>query len=191
MEYCHSRGEIAIMIQMDAIGLDKALAQLKALGGFIGMVKGAEFYGRTRRDSGKNNADVLDWLTEGGRDIQKMGSKEMDRAAKALAKEAERRLQHLPTGISQKRAVEILAAAYRDAGKEILEILTERIKKEITSDGNQAKKVTPEYAAERRRKYGVPDSAVFKATGQLLDNVNPSNNNVSRIKILIGRIFGK
>lgn len=149
-----------------------------------------------------DNNDVILYLAKGGRDIRFNKSDEqrmivefkrqIDKELARLIRRNNRIARTLRTRMSKSingkkfktKTGKILkvkqmadTAAVFGLRKAMLygkETMVTRIQTQETTDAGAAKAVTPQYARARARKYGVPNSTslVFKATGQLLDNIN-------------------
>lgn len=149
-----------------------------------------------------DNNDVILYLAKGGRDIRFDSSDEhrmivefkrqIDKKLALLIRRNNRIARTLRTRMSNTAAgkkyktktgkilrVKRMAdtAAIFGLRKAMLygkEKMATRLVTQETTDAGAAKAVTKQYAAARARKYGVPNSTslVFKATGQLLDNIN-------------------
>ena len=70
-----------------------------------------------------------------------------------------------------RRATNIAARGLRKAGRSVQADMARRLEAGINVRGQKVGPVTNNYANWRLREYGVPKNVVYKATGQLLDNV--------------------
>lgn len=135
------------------------------------------------RDNGITNAELLLIHAEGIEsktgtvvrnvlatplDVNEMAAAFMDKASEVLegisddpAEESE----------IKRKANQAMAKGLKDGAQIYRKKLMQRVNDGMASDGNPLDPVTPEYAAQRLRKYGVPASAVFKASGDLLNNL--------------------
>ena len=108
-----------------------------------------------------------------------------DKAAALYLAQVEAQLRKHNTGANQLKkqpnpavaarlATAAQSAGLRAAGVELTNIMRERAEKGLTNDGGSADKVSDAYATWRENKFGVPKSEVYKATGQLLAELNTS-----------------
>ncbi|MCP4640651.1 MAG: hypothetical protein GY851_09470 [bacterium] len=171
-------------------GMDKVAAQMALLANLGATVKGIALHGATRK-GGMDSGDVIGFLAEGGRDISPTED-DSDEAAQAYLLKVEERLRMMKSKgwvTSRKGQVAIVkgaelegkraaggaqSIALREAGKVMTKILRDRVTQQTTNDGNKADAVSPAYATWREYKYQVPKSTVFRATGQLLAELNVS-----------------
>lgn len=167
-------------VELKAEGLEGMEQLLKVISkiGQVG-VSGVEFHGTQRKDgSGDNNAQVIQWLKDGGRDYVTPDNRTLVEIAEIFAARAQDDLSQTDAFLStfkgvhkdpDRLATQIAAKAFIEAMDfwrlQILEMLnTNR-----TVDGT-AKPVTEEYAAQRQKDYGVSPDVVGRATGDLLAN---------------------
>jgi len=80
---------------------------------------------------------------------------------------SKRKQQRMLAKIGQRQANNAVAIAFRAAGKYLLKDMTDNIKGPFTPVGDK-------YAKQRKRKFGVPESSVMKASGRLLRNLKAS-----------------
>ncbi len=160
--------------------------------------KGAIFKGRQRVERpGLTNADIIEFQAEKGRDIQPNQDDANDAGSVFQIKLNERLIQLSKPFKSGKRKGQIRGGkqtqinriasrnALRAAMVFIQARMVERITSQMGSDGKPLDEVGKEYAKKRQEKYGVPTSAVLKATGQLLNNIeNGSIQFVNKAKVL-------
>jgi hypothetical protein len=183
-----------MQLDLKMSGDKRAMKLMKYMQKLGSTVKGAEYRGRKRSgehdQKGLNNAQVIEYLKDGGRDIDKFNSDEADKIVGEYALEIERRMQRITEGKNDITVAQVFAdeaAAYRKAVKAALEMYQARIEAGKDADGN-TKPVTKEYAKWRANTFGVPNdtSLLFKASGQLLSDVAPEPGNLSNIKIITG-----
>jgi len=164
-----------VRIDFKATGPNKAQNMMNALGKMGAAYRGIEMHGLGRQGQGERgtNADVKEWLAEGGRDIGP-NDEDAKKAAEEYVKVAEMflRQQTDKKPPSAQAANMASAKAFRDAATVVQKILAGRVDKGEDKDGN-VKEVTEAYAKARAAKYGIPDSTseILKASGQLLANL--------------------
>ena len=76
------------------------------------------------------------------------------------------------------------ASALMQAGREAKRIMLSRVEDSRDNTDQSARSVTAEYAKQRARLYGVPEDVnqVFKASGQLLNNLSAGHLKLSNFK---------
>jgi len=164
-----------MQISMKATGMNKARNMMAALAKFGAAYTGIEVGADARKGLGEKgtNADVTEWLAEGGRDLGP-SEKDATAAAKMYVKHAEKFLR-MQTDTkkppSARAANQACGFALRRAAEVIRDIMTDRINKGEDMNGN-IKKVTKAYATARAAEFEMADDQmqVFKASGQLLAN---------------------
>lgn len=166
-------------------GMDSAVELLAFLEGFGGKIAGCIMAAK-RREGGGNNQQILEYLAEPkagpSRDLRPTAEDRAEangiirtgiiaklqmisKKGKPLARwDESRRAQFVASG--RREADKIAAFVLRRAGKAMKARMVER------ANGGGYDKVSKEYADWRQRKYGVDKGAVFRATGQLLSNIN-------------------
>lgn len=161
-----------MLIEFKTKGLKKARNMMLALGKMGAAYRGIEFPATSRKGPGEKgtNADVIDHLREGGRDI---GPNEDDaqKAAEAYVKHAEifmRQQRDVKKPPSAAKANEASAKAFRAAGAIVQKILVARVDKGEDMNG-QVIPVDPAYAKARAAQHEMVDdvNVVLKASGQL------------------------
>lgn len=170
------------MISIEAMGLDKAEAEAEYYKAAIAAYSGCHYRGSTR-DDGKANALIVRYLADGGREIREFSDKVAAEFGEAWKSEVERRVNRMAPAESvaqaRQKARANSAAGWRKAARLVMERLSRRVNTGMDADaqGNDkaADKVDPNYAKSRQAKYGIPEEAVLKASGQLLDDVNPTH----------------
>ena len=175
--------------------VQEVIRQLEMQLGSDADVGGVELVGKGRDDGGTNH-DVIHWLKDGGRDYLSVDGAEKERIAQAFVDEMEQRMLAIaertnkavraaarrgtPSKLGKTTNVEQLkktvrdavGGAYKEAMRELQTMTADMLSGNYTADGQPADKVGEAYARKRMRDFGVPDSEVGRASGQLLANVN-------------------
>jgi DNA-binding transcriptional MerR regulator len=189
---------MGINIDFKARGLDEALKEIKkiikALEKAGSSIKGVALHARNRDDSSASNAQILEWLKEGGRDFVTNSSEDNEALAKVAAAEIERRLN---TALSKKAvaakaaetgreasqvATEISAAYLMAAMKKYMEQISDRIRSQKSNNGS-LKPLSESYAEWKKKKVGNAEP-IGVLTGQLLDNLDGSGLGGRNIKLI-------
>lgn len=170
-----------IALSLEVEGMAAAQAVLDAAAKLGSNIGGAELLGKPRLDRpGMTNADVEDFLRQGGRDFCKptkalegeIGRLMERRFAKELARvQARNKKQKKPVKMTKGQATAVCGIAVKAALQHWMKWAADNIDAGRTADGGQADKVDPIYAARRQKKYNVPTDAVGKATGELYENL--------------------
>ncbi len=179
------------MITIDAIGLDKATGQAAYIKAAIAAYGGCYYRGSTRNDIGGTNAAVVEKLKVGPprRDIKTLSDENAEVIATAWQNEVMRKMDNMTDSAAAGGAVATInaqqiaraqsAAGFREAAKVVLRMLRQRIMSNLSADDSgglsPAPKVNPGYAAARQARFGVSPDEVYKASGQLLNDMDPSN----------------
>lgn len=169
---------------MSVKGLAGAQAMLQDLEKITGVEGGAALFypgGERRPNIGQKTAptyeELLGYLAEGGRDIRpneedvnKMAELAMQKVSKQLAKVG-REYKDKKTGETkvvrkEKQSLAGFVSGLNASMMEARKIMADRIKSGKTSSGT-AEKVTEAYAKRRNTLYGVNESVVYVASGQL------------------------
>lgn len=142
-----------------------------ALGSMIGAYTGIEFPAASRKGAGEKgtNADVIDHLRDGGRDLGP-SKEDAQKTAAEYTKRVKiflRQQKDTKKPPSTAKTNQAGAKALRAAAAIVQKVLVNRIEKSEDMDG-QVNHVDPTYAKQRERKHGVPKGEVFKASGQLI-----------------------
>ena len=172
----HYEGRLKLDVK--AVGLGKAKHIVTALALMNSAYRGIVMNGLSRKGEGEKgtNADVKEYLAEGGRDIGP-NDEDGEKAAAAYAVIAETfmRLQNEKTPPTQAMANNWGKKAYTAAAEAVNAEMAKRVDKGEDKDG-QVIEVTPEYAKWRAKEFTMPDSTniVLKASGQLLANLQGS-----------------
>ncbi len=193
-------------VTVDA-NLNGVVETLEYLRQFGTGITGASMKARTREENGSlDNADVINYLAEGGRDIR-FNESERNRMTDIFTLEVRKKLAAIikrnnriskqlikqKAGFKYKRPIAKPILAQKAAklasviglrkamawGKETL---TMRVMTQDTTEDGAAKEVTAKYAKQRANKYSLPDdtSLVFKASGQLIDNLSRGSIKIHR-----------
>ncbi len=173
-------------------GLKEANALMVYMASLGATINGCKYSGSARNEGDMDNGQVINDLKKRGRDITTMKSDDQMKAAQAWMNEITLRLGRQKQSIVKSpvaRANRHVAAAYRKAGAVLLKIISERAENSVDYEGN-TKDVTKGYAAMRSAKYGVANdtSLLFKATGQLLNDVAANPANIARIRLIKGGV---
>lgn len=190
------------MITIDAIGLPKADGQVEYIRAAIAAYAGCYYRGSGRNDSAGSNAQLLEYLKDGEprRDLKTLSDENASVIADAWQREVERRMDDMTDNAaaggaaSKMKAAQIARAqsadGFKAASKVILRMLNERILQNLTADDSGALSAAPKvgeaYAKNRLRKYGVSTEQVYKATGQLMADMNEGN--VGQIVLVPGTL---
>ncbi len=162
------------MIDMKVTGM-KTAARMMRFMAFLGAeYRGIEKRGRTRESTFgygiETNADVKEYLAEGGRDLGP-NDEDAEDSAKAYVAAVMKHLSFMKKGKVNVTAAakQAQAKSLRAAALAVSKNWVARIEGNEDKDGN-SDEVTPEYAKVRARKYSMTDSTsvIFKASGQLL-----------------------
>ena len=184
------------LIDIETKGLAEAQELLATLEKMGAKKRSVDLHGKERLESGSsaNNAQIMEWLKDTGRDFitptqdmmakigQKLSDEIEDGLVKAYARRAARAIKahakqkpYKPKGDDQ-LARSVMNRALKNAMFEAMEIMTERIEKQETADG-VLKELTEAYAAYKQKKFGFT-TPIGKATGQLIDNLEPAARNI-------------
>jgi hypothetical protein len=185
-------------------GVDTATEMLSMLGHIGSDIAGIMLAAKRRSDGRKgavNNAQVVQYLADGGRDIRPTYEDKAEAAATMRTLITAKLLMMTKRGAPPKawsearkqefiakgrvEANKIAALALRKAGQQMHAKMLER----VNNPGNYDA-VSERYAQQRQSKYGVPTSAVFRATGQLLSNIADGHLRLIKRKDLLSRISG-
>ena len=187
------------MITVKATGLEGAQELIETLQEMGARTQGVALLGRQRGSI--NNAQIIRSLAgvdeDGNLDPSHKGPRrdlrptqeDSDDAARKFITEAEKRLQiiarkkaqaktkALKNKLSNKRknANAVAGSGLKAAGTLIRDRMLKNLEQGKTSDGEEAAPVSEKYAKQRELKYGVPVDVVYKATGQLLSNLQAGN----------------
>jgi hypothetical protein len=186
-------------IQIRDQGLPEAVEMMALIGNLGSDIQGVELHGLARKGANEKgtNADVKEYLAEGGRDL---GPNDADakKAAEAYVAVVQRYLKSITQRVKpmprlgtkahaaavkrqarvkkaqakgKKGASQADARAFRKAGKAVAAIIAKRIEKGEDMNG-QVKPVGQDYAAQRALQHSMPDDThiVFIRSGQLLAN---------------------
>ncbi len=173
------------LIDIEAEGMKEAMALLKVLNKIGASIKAVELHGKRRIEGSDNdNADVLDYLSKGGRDFISSDDAMAADAGRAFMREARKRIgQH--GGIkgvkglanAEKVAREITMVGFYAAMDEVKRHIRTRIDTGKTADGGSPDDLSKAYATYKQNKHGFT-KPIGKATGQVYDNLAPGKRNV-------------
>jgi hypothetical protein len=191
-----------------AIEIQTFLAELGA------RPRGAIFKGRKRDENAAiTNADLIRFHADGivrkdgviVRDITP-NQEDSDTAAKIFRDRIENRLRILSKPRkarkiksgkrkgkirSKQKVVDAAAAsALRAAALHVKEQLGKRVQSGVDNTGSNLTEVTDEYAEWRQDKYGIGPNRVFKATGQMLNNILDGSITIVKEKTLLDQLSG-
>ena len=140
-------------------------------------IKGIALLGQVYPDGRTSTTEVIEYLAEPrkgpSRDIRLTEDDGRD-AAQIWMDEVTRRLRRAKNRSGKNARMNATAAcggAFRLAGREMQRRLSKRVDGGVTNTGESAAPVSEAYAAQRKKKYGVDEGEVFKASGTLLGNV--------------------
>ena len=183
------------LIDIQTQGLAQAqdlLATLKKMGA---KPRSVDLHGKQRLEGNDaNNAEVLGWLKNTGRDFITPTKEMMDEIGEALKNEIEEGLikakarraaravtasakqtPYKPKGDDQ-LAKSVMNRALKNAMFKAMKIMSDRINNQETADGVLTE-LTEKYAAYKQKKFGFT-RPIGKATGQLIDNLAQSARNI-------------
>lgn len=177
------------MFQVKQSGLEEADMMLQALQRISKVRRSADLNSKQRHeaDSTMNNAQILKFLDDGGRDFVTPSSKALDEMDKAAVTMIEKGLAKYRVGhqggritnagkMTQAQARGVQSNAIGAAAQIWLKEITRRVKEgDWTGDGDP--KLVEEYEKWKRKTFGFA-YPIGKATGQLLDNVAPGSRNI-------------
>lgn len=169
-------GGVMISLSIESTGLDemrRGLAELQAMGSAF---SGIELKGKTR-DDGVNNAEILQYQAEMGRDAISLTDGEAEQVAKSFASELKEALQGK---VASKGSV-VAAKALKAAMVEYMKIVTRHIESKSGANG-KFKPLDPDYVQHKINAIGFDD--MLKWTGQLLDNLNPDGTSARNVRLL-------
>lgn len=147
-------------------------------------IGGVEFLAYDRKEgTGATNKNILIWLKEQGRNYMDFTEKDLEIVDKSFMKEFNRRfakIKNKPAQQLEKNLRSVFVSALRAAIFSMIEIIQQRILKEIDFEGRAVEPLSEAYKKLKMKKFG--HDAIGIATGQLLDNLNQDNKNVRIIK---------
>lgn len=167
-------------LNLEAKGLTAAQAVIDAAQKLGANLGGVELRGKSRLKGDLNNAEVEEYLREGGRDFvtpdaackAEIGEIIETTFKKELARVQARNVkQNKPKKLTKGQATAVCGIALKKAMEYWMEWSTENIEKQRLADGGTPDKVGGKYAKYRQKKYGVPTNIVGKATSELLENL--------------------
>lgn len=171
-------------LNLEAHGLKLMQKRLKMLEKVCGgkAYKAVELRPKQRKDGDHTNAEIMKFLAEQGRDFRHPDSKELDEIGRAFIKEIETKFKTLAEKTNvEKAAKNVSGLGFREAMKVYMASTTERIEEAIWK-GDGDKQLSEKYEKFKQRVYGFT-YPIGKATGQLLDNLNPHGPAARNIKV--------
>lgn len=154
-----------MMAQLNAV-LKSITADLKST------ARGVELGGHTRID-GNSNAEIIEYQADQGRDIRTINRRDAEAIASAFAGEIEKRLAVALQKGREPNASGMSGAAYRAAMREYMARAIDKIDSQRESNGSAFKALSEKYRARKLEDFGFAEP-ILKATGQLIENLNPS-----------------
>lgn len=158
-------------------GLGRAKKLLKTIKKLGGAIKAAELNAKAREGSdGLDNAQVLDYLAESGRDFVTLSDTEQEEMSGILIDELTEGIKKVKEADNpEKKAKNVAAKAFIAAALYWQKKITEHIEEQKwIGDGGD---LNEDYASTKEKKYGFR-KPIGVATGQVKDNVAPSKRNI-------------
>jgi hypothetical protein len=192
------------VITLEAMGLAEAQELTDFYIAVLGEYSGC-YYKGTKRNDGKTNAEVVGYLAEGNNRSEEPIKRDLrtfsDKVAGMLGEAWKQVIENVANSMVKKsggfkkayaskagweRAKIASARAWKAAGMAVLEEMSRRHKEQLTADaqGNEspADLVGVAYAMARQKKYGVNPYAVYIATGQLQEDLQPEAGRIALTK---------
>ena len=180
-------------IDEDALNqIEGYTAAIKMLAKLGSKIRAVDLHAKNRQeDGGKrglNNAQILEYLADGGRDFVMADDAIVKKTAQAIVDSVMEDMQQFlkrvekrkkgkrPESAEERVATEIASRAFKRAGEVWLEQITENIEAGKW-EGDGSDRLNPDYEKRKQAKHGFA-YPIGKATGQLLDNVAPKNRNL-------------
>lgn len=190
-----------IELSLDTEGVQRLNTLVKVLKRLGAAIAAVELHGIKRNDSSADNAEILGWLADQGRDFVTPSDSDIAKIEKAFVAEVERRsgllLDSIPmkdsaaklkrSGIDAQMASEIAGASFIAAIKEWMDQVGDRIDAQKTNNPPFNAQLTPAYEAWKKTKTGGWAYPIGKFTGQLLDNLNSSGPAAGKIRLKKGK----
>jgi hypothetical protein len=175
------------MIQVEVTGLENSMAMLQTLEKIAKVKRSADLNAKQRIEEGDNNAEILEYLADGGRDFVTPSKKSLDEMDKSALAEIEKSLATFKvtttggritskSALSQQQAKAVLSKALVAAAQDWMREITRRIN-ESDWIGDGDRQLSEEYEKAKKKKHGFA-YPIGKATGQLLANVAPGIRNI-------------
>jgi len=172
-----------ITMSLEADGLKELKPYLRQLAAVGNVVEAVELNAKDRADGGPNNAEILQWLDDLTYRFTQTDSSENEQIAEAWVKMFEK-LKHtlkVPKGgkESKGKAINVASKSWKEAMRKYMEIVANNI-----NDGNTHGKTVlePSTVETKQREHGFV-YPIGKATGQLLDNLNPTGPAQRNIRV--------
>jgi hypothetical protein len=162
----------------DSNGFSGIIEQLRELGTHY---SGVELRGA--RNDGVDMDDIIESLSDNGRDFFSADDATADAVAAAMAAEVERRASAAKAKGRVVSDDSLAAAGLKAAMGAYMAAVKERIENQVVAGGGAPKELTPAYAALKQRKYGFT-TPIGKATGQLLAALVPGGGTAGKIQLI-------
>lgn len=186
---------MSIEISLESEGLRQVQGILTELQKLGSVIKAVELHTIKRKDSEKNNAEIMQFLKKTGRDFVTASDRDAEEIARMAVAEVERRLGvefskaavvDRWKGKGEKNelsqfATQMADSMMRAAMKKYMEQVSDRIDNQETNDPPFNEKLSEAYEAKKLKDHGFA-YPIGKATAQLLDNLNPGGTAGSRIR---------
>jgi hypothetical protein len=194
-------------LTLETHGLETARDVLGALHKLGSSLRAVELNSVSREDSEATNAEILKWLVYTGRDFITASDQDADEIAKAFSAELERRLgaefseeafwyklnereqqsgkkwnENERRENQEKLANELAAASLKEAMHKYMYQVSERIDYGRTNNPPFNKILNEQYEKWKKNVYGFA-YPIGKATGQLIDNLNPDGLGSRNIRL--------
>jgi hypothetical protein len=176
-------------ITIEAQGLEQVAAAIKLLEEAIGprSYNAVQLLDPGRDDETTNVKILTDQRDLYHRDVVTADEAESVKIGQAYADriilEVDRVLKRKESGkaTTGRESVVIDRLALTDAMKAYLELISSRIEKQIDASGGRLTPLSQAYAAWKKRKWGFSEP-ILKASGQLIEAVNPSKPSLKFVK---------
>ena len=171
-------------IDLTAEGMEEAMSVLKRYEVIAsGRVnKGVELRANTRQEGKHTNAEIIQFLAEGGRDFRSISKREVDRVAQKFIDRIDAIFQKVRGKAGDEAAARNATnQGWKAAMKAYMDAVVDNIKNAKWS-GDGDKKLSPAYEKKKMdvRGFAYP---IGVYTGQLLDALNSSGPMARNIKV--------
>ena len=129
-------------------------------------IKSADLRSIPRNDTSTENSEILDELKKQNRNFRDTNNKQKEEIAQSFADEIEKAYSQNPDA----NASAVAAKAFLAAMAKYCEIVISNIEEQRI----QNKSLTPAYEAQKIKRFGFA-KPIGKASGRLIDNLNPSD----------------
>ena len=175
-----------IELSLKAENMEGAAAAIKEFEKLGSIIKGASLDDRAREGSDVTSAEILqDYLPAGGRDFVSQDPELSQAISDAFEAELEKYKQVVESRPPDKKPPGInqwASRAWVAAMKAYMAQVVKRIDEQRTAGGGKPAKLDPRYEAWKSEKYGF--TTIGKATGQLLDALDPSGASLRNIRLI-------